>query len=535
MNIGLDAKNSYIDSSGVAILTEKLQSTFCIKCHFSENDKTPNTDGFFVLSNDTCPEKEFHVQIKSTQEITNSTFKYDTKFINYINSGVTDNPGFLFAVDITNKTVYFKYLSEEFLNSNNFTENEQKTTTIHFDDNEILTDTNSFVEILNNIVLSSKIKGFKPKQIDITEYQNAFDKLNNFFDLDFKKLKEKIYPNVWKFGIIYNREKLTKSVYEEIKKQRDKYGIGTSRFDSTFSVYTINYGSTQNIFQNFKLGFNENIKLPIHSYISHGVATENNLESDIDNWLSKTFKDLINFQFVFIPFVPNDALFEILYNFIDKEVFKNNNQVIKDYYEQNYKNGNISLSTVSKMIKSKYPYEKVINQEIILVKSAIDELAKRDITEIKRVWKLSRSLDKTFPLLFDSETDKNNINKLFLNMPQYYNDFITNLFPEQYISKYSYKGEYIMSTSVKFENSFIDKIKRYKINPQKDFSITLVDYIDEKEPFDNIYTIKGCGIIEADFSLKTNNILNNILHMLYETVCLIHNFKKDFLQFRADF
>ena len=154
MNIGLDSKNSHIDSIGVAILTEQLESTFNIKCHFSENDKTPNTDGFFVLSNATCPEKEFHVQIKSSEKIENSKFIYDTKFINYVNSGITENPSFIFAVDITERKVYYKYLSDKFLSDNIFTDIEQKTVTIHFNENEVLTDIKLFIDRLKDIVLS---------------------------------------------------------------------------------------------------------------------------------------------------------------------------------------------------------------------------------------------------------------------------------------------------------------------------------------------------------------------------------------------
>ena len=260
MNIGVDSKNSYIDGIGVSILTEKLESTFCIKCHFSENDKTPNTDGFFVLSTKTCPEKEFHVQIKSTEKLENSSFSYDTKFINYVNSGVTDNPSFIFAIDITERKIYYKYLSNDFLKENNFLDTEQKSITIHFGENEILDDANAFKEILEDIYLSSKIKTFQAKQMDMVEYQTAYDKLNSFFDKDFKKLKDKAFPNVWKFGIIYNREKLPKSLYEEIKRTRDEFGIGTSPYNSTFSVYRIDYGSNQNIFQNSPLKNVNNIQ-----------------------------------------------------------------------------------------------------------------------------------------------------------------------------------------------------------------------------------------------------------------------------------
>lgn len=537
MNIGLDSKNSYIDGRGVAILIEQLESTFNIKCHFSENDKTPNTDGFFVLSNSTCPEKEFHVQIKSTEKVKNFTFTYDTKFINYVNSGVTENPGFIFAVDITERKIYYKYLSDKFLGENNFTDSNQKTVNIHFSENEVLTDTKLFIELLNDIVLLSRIKKFHPKQIDMAEYQTAYDKLNSFFDNDFKKLKDKAFPNVWKFGIIYNREKLPKKLYQEIRNKRKEFGIGTSPYNSTFSVYRVEYGSNQNIFQNFKLSFDENsFKLPIESYISAGIETNKGMQEDINDWLSHTFKNLINEKLFFLPFIPNDALFEIIFNFIDNEIMLQKNKIIKVLFDQDYKDGELSSKIAYDMINIKYP-SNYVNKEIKLLKAAINEVIRRDISKIRRVWKVIESQTKDIiSVLYNPCSIYENTNKLFSSLPIYYHEFISNLFPKEFLNKYFINGEFLIYLDIrKIAGNIFEKSKYYKINENKPFKIVMSTNLSDVKKQDDEYNIYGSGIIHASFNFKPNNILDNLLTLLYKKVCDIYGFKKKHLSFRTDF
>ena len=534
MNIGVDSKNSYIDGIGVSILTEKLESTFCIKCHFSENDKTPNTDGFFVLSTKTCPEKEFHVQIKSTEKLENSSFSYDTKFINYVNSGVTDNPSFIFAIDITERKIYYKYLSNDFLKENNFLDTEQKSITIHFGENEILDDANAFKEILEDIYLSSKIKTFQAKQMDMVEYQTAYDKLNSFFDNDFKKLKDKAFPNVWKFGIIYNREKLPKSLYEEIKRTRDEFGIGTSPYNSTFSVYRIDYGSNQNIFQNFKLSLDDKkLKLPIQSYMSSGIGTENGMDGDIIDWLRHTFKDLITAQTSFISFMPIDALFEIIFNFIDREIFLRNNKQIKDLYDHYYKNCELDTKIVYDMVYKTTPAS-CTSKELILVKLSMDEIIKRDIPKVKRVWEI----DESTPTLniHNPSIIYRNTYKLFSKLPIYYSEFISKLFSTEISNKYCAQGEYIIYLDIRMiSGNLIEKSKYFKVDRNKPFKIEVSNDLKFVREHDENYNIYGSGILNASFRFRVNNIIENLLNILYKKVCKIHGFKLEHLQNRTDF
>ena len=541
MNIGVDHNSSYIDDNGVSILSQCLQATKKIKCHFSANDKTPNTDGYFVLNNSTYPEKEFPVQIKSTEKVENSKFKYDTSFINYVNKGVTDNPSFIFVVDTTEEKIYYKYLSEEFLKNNDFTGTEQKTVTIHFDENEIITDNNInlFIKLLKNIVLSSKIKKFNSKGIDMAEYQFAYDKVNSFFDNDFKRLKDKAFPNVWKFGIIYNREKLSKELYEQIKKKGDLFGIKTSPYESTSSVYKIEYGSNQNVFQNLKLSFDEDkVQMPLHisNYISSGIGTDDHLEEDITEWLGNTFKNIINEQISFISFMPNDALFEIVFNFLDYEIFFQNNKTIKEQFEKSYKNYEISTKAAFEIIQNSYSGNSS-DKKIKILKSAIAEIIRRDIPNIKRIWEFIETSAKSVRSRFyNAPTFYRNTYKLFTSIPDYYNEFIGNLFSAEYLHKYKLNGKCSMYLDIRnIGGNQILKDKYYKCDYSLPFQINIIDNIQETRNFENASSERlVSSIINASF-INENNIANNLLSLLYQKVCSIYSLKKEKLRFKSDF
>ena len=152
MNIGLEPQTSMNESNGNSILKLRLQENGKIKCYFGEGEKTPNTDGFFVVNNETYPLKEFHVQIKTAGvlKITKGTKVYscDTKFINYANLRVTENPCFIFVIELQTQTIYFKYLSEKFLQENDFTHSTQASKSIHFSNYEILKDIKSFYNLV---------------------------------------------------------------------------------------------------------------------------------------------------------------------------------------------------------------------------------------------------------------------------------------------------------------------------------------------------------------------------------------------------
>ncbi len=75
MNIGKEPQTSFNESNGVSQLKIRLQENGLIKCYFGEGEKTPNTDGFFVVANEIYTLKEFHVQIKTTNLLQESKGK----------------------------------------------------------------------------------------------------------------------------------------------------------------------------------------------------------------------------------------------------------------------------------------------------------------------------------------------------------------------------------------------------------------------------------------------------------------------------
>ncbi len=93
---------TFDDAHSVRLLSSILERHNLIKTAFLEQDKTPNTDGYFtILTEDGTPIKVFIVQIKSTHTlplikggINNGKYVYEAElpFFYYIYSGVDSNP-----------------------------------------------------------------------------------------------------------------------------------------------------------------------------------------------------------------------------------------------------------------------------------------------------------------------------------------------------------------------------------------------------------------------------------------------------------
>lgn len=125
------SERSVEDRSAVAILQNFFRVGGQINSNFSCNDKWPNIDGNFELvSNPEIsrkPMQNFVVQIKGTDsnyEEDEDCLKYQLQslaFPDYIKYEVTSDPGILFVVlninDRTKERVFWKYISNSFLNS----------------------------------------------------------------------------------------------------------------------------------------------------------------------------------------------------------------------------------------------------------------------------------------------------------------------------------------------------------------------------------------------------------------------------------
>lgn len=160
------SERSVEDRSAVAILQNFFRVGGQINSNFSCNDKWPNIDGYFEL----VPEPEisrkpiqnFVVQIKGTDknyEEVDGCLKYQLRslsFPDYIKYEITSDPGILFVVlninDRTRERVFWKYISNSFLNSIDSTKD---SCLIEFTPEDEIFNTdesiNSFVEKLTKI------------------------------------------------------------------------------------------------------------------------------------------------------------------------------------------------------------------------------------------------------------------------------------------------------------------------------------------------------------------------------------------------
>ncbi len=106
MNLGGYDDYAFNEALGNAFLKETLESNSSIFCHFSEGDKTPNTDGTFEIIEKSdgkyIPTGIFCVQVKTlnhdyinknTDRI-KSQYKYscDTKIFNVVKEAITLDP-----------------------------------------------------------------------------------------------------------------------------------------------------------------------------------------------------------------------------------------------------------------------------------------------------------------------------------------------------------------------------------------------------------------------------------------------------------
>lgn len=524
MNIAKEPQTSINESNSISILKLRLQENGLIKCYFGEGEKTPNTDGFFVVNSEVYPLKEFHVQIKTT-DVLNETkgmkvYSCDTKFINYANLRVTENPCFIFIIELQTQTIYFKYLSEQFLQENDFTHNEQKNISIHFSDSEILNDVETFYRLVCDIIKYREIKSFNPANIDILEYQTAFDLLNNFFDKDFIKIKNLLYPNIWKFGIAYQRTSIENLEYQALMRERAKIGIESAPYVSSFGAYAIEYGDNQQIFQNVNVFQNDKtLKLAHNLSLTNGISST--VEEATLKWLSSVFELWISNESVFVRFLPNEALFEVIYNFLDKNAFESSR-----WHNKNVLVGNsIATSEANRIITERYPQKNYINDEIVLLLNSLFEIERRKIDTINRVW-IFESIPKNHIRNIyyqDIQSIIDNNKKLFETLPKYYNEFIKNLFGENIANVYAYKGTFKIKLEIGMDGTYFKNEYKSNIYDTDDFLMNIVDELDD------IATHKSWGILKTSFKGDKTNIITNLLSILYKQVCKKFKFKKNLL------
>lgn len=153
--------NDFNESTGNRLLQSELEKKQRIKTYFHENDKTPNTDGYFeVLDRRGVALKRFVVQIKTVCKMTrlrNGDYSYsvDTAFLQYVLENIDQNPAVFFIVDLSGKRIYFKYLFLEYLLPLGIGRKKKKT--IHLNESDIL-DEDRFYNFCMSLIRQSMVE-----------------------------------------------------------------------------------------------------------------------------------------------------------------------------------------------------------------------------------------------------------------------------------------------------------------------------------------------------------------------------------------
>ena len=197
------------EGKAIRILSDFLESENKIKTFFKENDRTPNYDGSFeIINDDATPKKQFIVQIKKVENLLPNVrginkgkyvYSLETQFLYYVKEKVTESPAIYFVVDISNNNIFWLYLSDDFLMKLDF---EGKTEMSYaFDESDILTDITAFTKLLNQIAAERNSLFIHKTAEEIADMQDAVDYINKLMDNDFVKIKNWMFPNLWRFGI----------------------------------------------------------------------------------------------------------------------------------------------------------------------------------------------------------------------------------------------------------------------------------------------------------------------------------------------
>ena len=220
----------------------------------------------------------------------------------------------LFLSEIKNKKLYYKIITKEYIKKINF--NNQETKRIKFDDGDLYEENRFIEQIVNYTKLKTLIIN-KDENALVTSYVNGpnkyyqlmreeIDKVNYRFDHDLKIIKDTLFPNVWKFGIAYN-------------KAAKGFILG---------IYKIYKGSNDTLVKNFDI--KNNYMLSTFSNI------DGNISDVLKDWTNKCINEFYNVYMLHPKFCCNDVLSEIVFNFLDNITYLSDKIKSKnscDYYK----------------------------------------------------------------------------------------------------------------------------------------------------------------------------------------------------------
>jgi hypothetical protein len=302
VNIGKHYTTAFVESDGISILKRKLETNRIIKCFFSDNDKTPNTDGFFELTKkDGTPIKRVNVQVKTTSELKNNKLSVDTKIMNFIFEKITTDPTFLFIVDLKTEEIYYRHIDIDYLLSIEF--DKKNDIVIDFSKDNVF-DIELFEKELNIIADKHNRLIVKKSVIEIAELQEAINYLNNTL-FSIPLLVETLMPKLHRVGIATSREE------KKLIFKRSDEGESELKSSNNYGAYFILKGEKRYEIEDLQ----DKEEYSNVFYDGIGDMTPMKYAKHV---LSRILKHFFNRSPNYIRFMPDFILSEISFAFLDK-------------------------------------------------------------------------------------------------------------------------------------------------------------------------------------------------------------------------
>jgi hypothetical protein len=487
MPLGKYTRVNRDENEAVRLLEGTLESTKNITTFFTKNDRTPDIDGAFVLTDsDTTAKKRFVVQIKKVDKIGVSAdgrvyYDFDTAFFEYIKKHVDEAPGVYFVVDISAQTIYWLYLSDAMLMGLDF-ENKQ-TKRVYLTNSNILTDAAEFLREMH-IIAEERNKKFMnktPKQI--AEIQEAVEWLNAKIDaLPF--VKEELSPNFWRFGVANSKGQAeiqvvsqnnglrggTKNektnmfaLYPQIKGIPD-YGVREFSNDENNFMETWDFTGTQT-----PMGYVKNVlEKFLEKYFSDGAIQPKYLPDMVLHEIAFAFLDKIARLFdaycvkdKFATYYRDEECLSVVEEFLNKTLFfmrhilavnacADEEKNLKDILFRKLHNGfsfrgidildDVKLYSRIDIFSKDYSTAtlddailfKILKRDYKLFADTCSELRNRNIIQVKRVWDIgvSNLAERTAKApsdysLYDTIRFEAAIVEWLSNAPKLYESFLT--------------------------------------------------------------------------------------------------------------
>lgn len=350
-HLGKTPETKFKESKSITALKFLLEKNDSIKVRANEEDTIPNLDGSVAILDDNNTERiTVDIQSKTLPEdynLNGNPYKYDcdTKVFNVVIENVTFNPVVLMLVDIKNQKVYWKHISREYANSLQLNKG-QETKRITFDEEDLF-DIDTFrnamdrascelEEIIDAGISAIITSNIKEDTSFYGEMQEEIDRINSLLDNDYIDAKNLLFPNVWKFGIAYNR-----------------YTDG-SEF---LGIYKINKGNNGTLIKNFDF---KNDKYMMCQF--KNGDSKSSIRAFLNSWLSQVMNDYFSVAPINPEYLPDIILYEIVFQFLDRladdiEILCN-----KDYKAVYYKDEE-EISNVKRYISGlKTFYSLIINE-----------------------------------------------------------------------------------------------------------------------------------------------------------------------------